>query len=757
MKKIFKLHYLFIVLLQLFIANQSKAGIDPPVIKVLDGNLQQIKVDSFAMVEDAKFFDPSYNSRLVKPYKVQNLVTLRINEASTYFLQAPFSATVQVRIISTRSNNSIDSVDKTLTITYDTANTYTNKSSYTFTNAYRVKIKVLSISTNVGWNVWPALQLTDELQSFPQYTFSCTADAIQSVSNAALPSNTTADELPVSWANNIAADEYDLEWTYIDSSALSSGRYGNPSTPDPLLIFDNNASRVTITTNSYNIPLFYDGKGNLFYRVRSVQTTSSNSRIEAHWSSEYTGGLGNFTFDGHQKNLNWQATTSFAEEGKRKTAVQYFDGTLKGRQSVTKDNTTNTTIVAETFYDYQGRPVIQVLPAPTLDNVIRYSQNFNIGINGSAYDKDNFDYLVSPSAYCGRRADAMDTSSGASKYYSPANPQKNISFNQYIPDAKGYPFTEVEYVQDNTGRISSQSGVGPSFALKSGHEMKNFYGTPDQKELDALFGTEAGYYTHYFKTMVRDANGQYSVSYTDMHGRTIATALAGSLPDSIKLDTLSSKNSRTITENLADSNNAVIKDLIMESKKSLLVATSGLHTFSYQLSPQSLLLNDCNQAQVCYDCLYDLEITITDDCNNQKLGGSAFDTTIRNFSLASIDTTCNAAAGFSLSFSKFLQEGNYEITKKLSISRAAIDYYRDSIFLKRNTCKTVDAFIQEQRQLIQSSLSCKPTCQSCTDSLGTFEQFRVRFMAQGGISSQDSASYRDMALTAYQKAQADCN
>ena len=27
--------------------------------------------------------------------------------------------------------------------------------------------------------------------------------------------------------------------------------------------------------------------------------------------------------------------------------------------------------------------------------------------------------------------------------------------------------------------------------------------------------------------MVQDANGQMSVSYTDMHGRTIATALAG--------------------------------------------------------------------------------------------------------------------------------------------------------------------------------------------------------------------------------------
>jgi hypothetical protein len=80
---------------------------------------------------------------------------------------------------------------------------------------------------------------------FRNTLFPVQADAIQSVSNAALPSITTADELPVSWANNIAADEYDLEWTYIDSSALASGRYGNPSTPDPLLIFDNNASRVT--------------------------------------------------------------------------------------------------------------------------------------------------------------------------------------------------------------------------------------------------------------------------------------------------------------------------------------------------------------------------------------------------------------------------------------------------------------------------------------------------------------------------------
>jgi hypothetical protein len=64
MKKIFKLHYFVHCIVAIVYCKPSKAGIDPPVIKVLDGNLQQIKVDSFAMVEDAKFFDPSYNSQV---------------------------------------------------------------------------------------------------------------------------------------------------------------------------------------------------------------------------------------------------------------------------------------------------------------------------------------------------------------------------------------------------------------------------------------------------------------------------------------------------------------------------------------------------------------------------------------------------------------------------------------------------------------------------------------------------------------------
>ena len=212
-----------------FLLNSVFAGIDPPVRKILDGNLNQLNVDSFALVEDSKFFDPAYNSVLIKPYKVVNTITFRINESSLYYLQSDFSATVQLRVKFTRADNSIDSVDKTLTVNYDADTTYTNKSLYLLgESGYRVEVKVLSVSDNVSWDVWKSLQVVNELQSYPQYQFSCTGDALQQIDHIALDPSSEIDELPVSWANRITADEYDLEWTYIDSSALASYRYGNP-------------------------------------------------------------------------------------------------------------------------------------------------------------------------------------------------------------------------------------------------------------------------------------------------------------------------------------------------------------------------------------------------------------------------------------------------------------------------------------------------------------------------------------------------
>ncbi|HVU58163.1 MAG TPA: RHS repeat-associated core domain-containing protein [Puia sp.] len=749
--------YILSLVLLLPATTRLFAGTGKPMLQVLDGSLNQLSKDSFNIVQDSLFFDPTYNGKLVKPYLTLNRVTFRINEVSNVYLQSAFSATVRLHIAMTQSDGTITTTDTSLIINYRADSIYTNRSSYAFRNAYKVQITVLSVSTNVSWNVWQALEVENEIRPFPLFNFSCTSDAVQSVSAASLPASTGSDELPVSWGNVASADVYDVEWMYADSTALAAGTYGSPGSPSATLLFDNNASRVTVSGTSYNIPLFYDGSGTLFFRVRSVQLLASGGRAESHWSSDFGGGLGSFIFNGHERSLNWQATTRYEEDGKRNTVVEYYDGTFRKRQIVSRNNSTDTILVQESYYDYQGRSVINVMPSPGLSSVIAYAQNFNVGLNGNAYDKNNFDSLADPSSYCSAPADAMSTDSGAARYYSANNPSKTIGYNQYIPDAGGYPFTQTEYTPDNTNRVSRQGGVGPLYQLGGGHETKTTYGTPDQKELDALFGTEVGDHSHYYKAMRRDANGQYHLTYTDMHGRTIATALAGAPPDSIKLDKLASNIAVPVTETLSDQGSTVIKDLVMESKRGLLVPMATTDTFTYILNPASLTKNDCNNTPVCYDCLYDLEITITDDCNNQKLGGQPFDTVVHNFSLGAIDTTCNPAAGFQFTFTKFLQEGSYEVTKKLSVSRAGMNYYRDSIFRKRNTCQTATTMINTQKLLQAAIIQCQPTCQSCRDSLGDWSTFQQRFMQRSGIPPSDSANYQDQAYQAYLQAQADCN
>lgn len=143
------------------------AGTGKPMLQVLDGSLNQLSRDSFNIVQDSLFFDPTYNSRLVKPYLTLNRVTFRINEASNVYLQSAFSATVRLHIAMTQSDGSVTTTDTSLAINYRADSIYTNRSSYVFRNAYKVQITVLSVSTNVSWNVWQALEVENEIRPFP--------------------------------------------------------------------------------------------------------------------------------------------------------------------------------------------------------------------------------------------------------------------------------------------------------------------------------------------------------------------------------------------------------------------------------------------------------------------------------------------------------------------------------------------------------------------------------------------------------------
>jgi len=93
------------------------------------------------------------------------------------------------------------------------------------------------------------------------------------------------------------------------------------------------------------------------------------------------------------------------------------------------------------------------------------------GSNNRAYFLDNLADLPDLAGFCSIHADSMNVDSGASRYYSPANPVAAAGLNQFIPDARGYPFTETEYTPDNTGRINRLSGLGYGYQLGSGHEI----------------------------------------------------------------------------------------------------------------------------------------------------------------------------------------------------------------------------------------------------------------------------------------------
>ena len=746
---------LFISIFMLsFSARAGNGGGQVKAIAILDGSLHQIKVDSSRTVEDSAFFNPAFAGNIDSAYSVQNQVTLMINEASSLYLRSAFTVKVRLRITYTTSSGAIDSTFHDFIVGYKSDSTYSSRSSFVFSGAHKVTVTVVSDSSNVSnWDPSSVLVIENQLITRPSFKFNCSNTVSNITTNPSV--DPMADELPVTWTTVLGADQYDLEWTYIDSSALADTvlkKYGNPGSPDPVLIFRNNATRVTTSGTSYNIPLIYDNTGTLFIRVRPIQSGKAGSVTAAVWSSEAaTSVMGQYTFRGHERPLNWQSNISFAEEGKRKVVLQYYDGSLRSRQTVTKDNTTNTTIVGETYYDYQGRAAIQVMPSPTLSNTIQYTANFNVSINGAEYSQSNYDTLSGLIPFCNVHADPMTDTSGASLYYSPRNPVATAGLNQFIPNAHKYPFTETEYTPDNTGRISRQGGVDSLYQLGNGHETKYFYGTPDQSELDGLFGTEVGDRSHYFKNMVRDANGQYSISYVDMHGRTIATALAGPAP--LGMTALPSNNITMVTDTLADVNSVFFQGNSIVSQKSLLVPTADTYHFNYSLTPAILSEMNCQSQTICYTCRYDLEIRVTDNCNNQLLpGGKAYDTVLYNFSVDSTNTCTPTNRG--LSFPLLLPEGSYLVTKKLTINNDAYNFYRDSVYLPNNTCTTVGQFITQQKAIaLAANTQCVPACATCLAGVGSWSSFLTGYITQSGSSPADTVA----AQTAYQNALSACS
>jgi hypothetical protein len=668
--------------------------------------------------------------------KILNVIRLRVKEEYNSIIPADFTATAKVRIDYSHSSALENSITQTLEVTYKKGEgvKYNAKSYFSFEGAEFVRITLLediTLAPAGSINIGDILSLENEMRVTRYYQLN------KDILPSSLSTSTPTDELEVfwTWPANTGHTHTQLEWTWLEVGK-ESPYYNASGILDLNLLFKNNATRIDLRRGvlSYKIPLLYGGAGILYWRIRAVNIKKDGTRSETSWSTPQEKSC-----LGHNNDLNWQSTVTYAEDGNRKAVIQYYDGTLRSRQTVTKDNVTNAVITAETLYDGQGRPAIQVLPAPgsSAINTIAYTRGLNLFASNTDLNLPNQTENVNPAAFfdlqpitgnTSMTPALLPTSGSAAQYYSNTNPDINDGFNKNIPDAQGYPYTVTRYTPDASGRIMAQSGVGVDLKMGSKHETKYYYGTPAQEELNGLFGTEVGNYTHYFKNMVKDANGQMSVTYVDMHGRTIATALAGESPNNLSMLDLAqypNQEKKLLTRNLLHENTNVIKNNSIESVNTLLVPYCTPYKFEYKLQPDRLSLTTNQNTTLCYDCMYNLEISITDESGEVP----PFVYKLDNINL-NADDDCNTAVVQSfkpvpgvtvidntITINRTLEPGSYIIRKTLSISDASLQKYREQ-YLAKGLNETEAQLAENLFNTLRNITKCdvpatEETCTTC--------------------------------------------
>jgi RHS repeat-associated protein len=583
-------------------------------------------------------------------YRVSNSVKLKYNESAKTYYTNGWTVTVPLRLDKWDATGAgMSNETFTLTITYDPAAgvTYNDLSQYTaVTPGHRTKLTVTGAvtSTAPGGTVPTDVMLESVVEVERYYYFDY--DATPDIAHEYNSSNNT---LTFYWEYLQGAEEYDLEWTFVSA-------YDDNTTPDYT-----RTRRVTLNAQRYTINLPFDD-GQIYYRVRGagVHEDDWHSRLDGAWGtcvSAYT--VGNL-----DATKNWSYSAVYAEDGKRKEVVTFFDGSLRQRQAVAINNSENVAIQTETFYDYEGRAVIQTLPSPDASfgsELKFYTVQSANASTGYQYKRRDYDKDALFGDCTMGNPSAMSENNGASRYYSPSNARVSTTYYAAIPDANQFPFTQVAY--DREGRVKKQSGAGEDFTIGEDQAVEYYYANPSQERLDRLFGVEAGDAEHYSLRAAKDANGQVSLAYVDMHGRVVATSLAGEAPDN--LDVIEGNSLETYTQDFTAQNYYDPTQEAWIINSSILVTNPGTdYDFTYVLTPQQYesLCND----EINGDCEYELEIRIYDACN-VPINSTG------DISLPYAHTEIGPG-GITYDFTvQFPKVGTYRIEKKLTLSEDALD------------------------------------------------------------------------------------
>lgn len=769
---------LFLVLCNMFVlfAHNCLAQMEP-CLNTMPG---PFTINQNYPLTDAKFVaGTAWNNTINKSVKS----SVSLNVLDNVLIKDPFKYTVSVKIdyYTDPSVSTPTTVNTSLTVDYTPGQGAPYKGIDVYNipgGAYKIIVTVTGVNLN-GFLVPPA----NSVQLVSRILVDRTSVFQPSAGLATTFANTAAKYLTATWNAQSGAQEYDVEWTTINSGnpnyAVITANAAHSSNPDfPTLstalakAFVNNASRITTDSNSYTISL-NSTDSYLLFRVRQVQyDVTTGVRKAGVWDyTDYTTSAAPkyaiFPLTWTDNTMNWQYSAAFAEDGRKKEVISYFDGSLRSRQTVTVNNSDNVALAQENVFDDFGRPVVSILPATFKESsanaYLHYIPDFNVVSAGMPYKYAN---LKGGSA-CEFNPDPMSTLSGASRYYSAQNDYLNtIPSNKFLPDAEGYPFSVTQYTNDNTGRVKSQGGVGLAFQPgKNGgaslsKTTRYYYGKPEQWELDRMFGNDAGYAEHYLKNMVVDPNGQVSVSYLNASGKTVATALAGPTPAT--LDPLSSYAGSTTTQNVH-----VLKPeqftynssaLALSASTTYLATMPGTDTLKYDIE-KLIDYYPGGSFQICSNCYYLMTVKVTDDCSNVVA------TTSAPVQIGSSVSNCADVIKYSGSMPvNIALPGEYNISITFAFDNNVIQSFTDN-FVSEGL---KNGYIEQQFNYIKSRYldtldvsGCYSDCHTCNTLLGSqanFVQMLKDKMLALDINVQSIAGslFNDWAVAQYTTLKAKC-
>lgn len=488
---------------------------------------------------------------------------------------------------------------------------------------------------------------------YPRYEFDNTVLGVSyETQSAALKGN----EVLLHWPKATDGITYELEWVHMP---LDWGNLPANFNAQYYPVDWSNAVRVQTKQNHYLMNVMYEN-GYIVSRVRTVRYQLNQDQTElidkleyGAWSisnkhvsiSDTPTDLNHFDLLEINNNSrgtyinttgltdkNWQYNAVYANNGLKKEAISFFDGSDRNRQNISISAGENTRTIAgktvsdpkliaqESYYDYNGQPVLEMLPAPIIGaNNMGYQQNINqlLGQKITKNLLDNNNPLAT-----GLMPQALDvnaTAAGAAQYYSGENKNYNAANrdeNWFIPDAMGYPYSRNEYMNDGSGRLKASYSPGAEFAndVNAERNTRYFYGKPTQAELELLFGCNIGEARFYKKNITIDGNGVTSIAYIDQQDRTVATSIVGNAKGESEMTSLTS-TAIALEEELLSSDKLRFDEnsLSYRAEQPLFVPANEDYNFNYSLNKSSFVNCPDLSGVICYECNYDFVFQLIDE------------------------------------------------------------------------------------------------------------------------------------------------